>query len=31
VQHAALIIQSHGHARTETSRATPWKEFLEGL
>ena len=31
VERAALIIQAHGHAITETSRATPWKEFLDSL
>jgi len=28
VTRAAMIIRAYGHAATETSPATPWKEFL---
>ena len=31
VEKAAMIIRCHGHARTETLHATPWKEFLSGM
>ena len=31
VEKAALLIQGYGHAHTEVSRATPWKEFLASL
>lgn len=31
VEKAAMLIRAYGHARTETSSATPWKEFLSAL
>jgi len=31
VEKAALIINSYGHANTETMPATPWKEFMGNL
>ena len=31
IEKAAMIIRAHGHAKTETLHATPWKEFLASL
>ena len=31
VAKAAMIIRAYGHSTTETSLATPWKEFLARL
>ena len=31
VEKASMIIRTHGHSRTETLPATPWKEFLASL
>jgi uncharacterized protein with GYD domain len=31
VAKAAMIIQTYGHATTETLMATPWKDFLSVL
>jgi uncharacterized protein with GYD domain len=31
VEKAAMIIRSHGNARTQTMLATPWKQFVEAM
>ena len=31
IEKAAMIIRAYGHSTTETSVATPWKEFLAEL